>query len=83
MELEIQAYTKDRIHDVLDFEKRLRKEENFWGWEIDQAYISAVERSFEDESFKDSISLLAYREGAVVGRIDCCFETVEMFLPKL
>lgn len=27
MELEIQAYTKDRIPDVLDFERRLRKEE--------------------------------------------------------
>ena len=28
MELEIQMYTKDRIPDVLDFEKRLRKEED-------------------------------------------------------
>lgn len=70
MELEIQAYTKDRIPDVLDFERRLRKEEEDWGWEIDQAYISAVERSFDDRSFDDSISLLAYDDGAVVGRID-------------
>ena len=70
MELEIQAYTKDRIPDVLDFERRLRKEEEDWGWEIDQAYISAVERSFDDRSFDDSISLLAYDGGAVVGRID-------------
>lgn len=68
--LEIQTYTKDKIPDVLDFERRLREEENFWGWEIDQAYISAVEKSFEDKSFDDSISLLAYNDGAVVGRID-------------
>lgn len=70
MELEIQTYTKDRIPDVLNFERRLRKEENFWGWSIDQAYISAVERSFEDSSFDDSISLLAYKNGTVIGRID-------------
>lgn len=70
MELEIQAYTKDRIPDVLDFERRLRREEEDWGWAIDQAYISAVERSFDDRSFDDSISLLAYDDGAVVGRID-------------
>ena len=70
MELEIKMYTKDKIPDVLDFENRLRKEENFWGWEIDQAYISAVERSFDDRSFDDSISILAYDNGAVIGRID-------------
>lgn len=70
MKLEIQAYTKDRISDVLDFERRLREEENFWGWEIDHAYVDAVEKSFEDKSFDDAISLLAYENGAVVGRID-------------
>lgn len=70
MELEIQVYTKDRIPDVLDFERRLRKEEEDWGWEINQSYVSAVERSFDDRSFDDSISLLAYNDGAVVGRID-------------
>ena len=48
MELEIRTFTKDRIPDVLDFERRLRKEEEFWGREIDQAYVSAVERSFDD-----------------------------------
>lgn len=40
--VEIKRYTKDRIPDVLDFERRLRDEENFWGWKIDQAYVSAV-----------------------------------------
>ncbi len=68
--LEIQIYTKDKIPDVLDFEKRLREEENFWGWEINQDYIEAVENSFEDKCFNDSVSLLAYNDGKVVGRID-------------
>ncbi len=70
MKLEIQEYTKDKIPDVLDFERRLRKEETFWGWEIDEAYIRAVEKSFDDGAFDDSISLLAYADGLVVGRID-------------
>lgn len=70
MEWKIQPYTKDRIPDVLNFERRLRREEDFWQWEVDQAYVRAVERSFEDKSFDDAISLLAYNDGEVVGRID-------------
>ena len=70
MNLEIRTYTKDKIPDVLDFERRLREEEDFWGWEINRAYVNAVEKSFEDKSFDDSISLLAYVDGLVVGRID-------------
>ena len=48
----------------------MREEENFWGWEINDAYIQTVENSFEDSSFADSISLLAYDGYAVIGRID-------------
>ena len=70
MNLEIKRYTKDKIPDVLDFEKRLREEEDFWGWEINDAYTEAVEKSFDDSAFADSISLLAYADGKVVGRID-------------
>ena len=70
MDITVKRYTKDRIPDVLDFEKRLREEENFWGWEIDDAYIQAVEKSFDDSAFADSVSLLAYVDGIVVGRID-------------
>jgi hypothetical protein len=29
--MEIRKYTKEIIPDVIDFEKRLRVEENFWG----------------------------------------------------
>ncbi len=70
MNLQIIRYTKDKIQDVLSFEKRLREEENFWGWEINDAYIEAVKRSFDDIVFKDSISLLAYDANIVIGRID-------------
>ena len=70
MNLEIKKYTKDKIPDVLDFERRLREEETFWGWEINDAYIQTVEKSFEDSAFADSISLLAYDDKKVVGRID-------------
>lgn len=68
--MEIKRYTKERIQDVLTFERKLRKEEDTWGWEIDKKYIEAVTRSFDDPAFVNSISLLAYVENQVVGRID-------------
>ena len=70
MNLKVVRYTQDNIPDVLDFERRLREEEDFWGWEINDDYIQAVERSFDDRAFADSISLLAYEDDAVIGRID-------------
>lgn len=70
MKIEVRKYTKELIQDVIDFEKRLREEEAFWGWEIDEAYIESVRKSFEDVEFKSSISLLAYVDDKVVGRID-------------
>ena len=68
--MEIKHYTKDRILDVLQFERDLRAEENFWGWEIDEKYIADVTASFENPAFANSLSLLAYMDGKVVGRID-------------
>lgn len=70
MDIQIKKYTKDKIQDVLSFEKRLREEENFWGWEIDDAYINAVKKSFDDIAFQNTISLLAYDGNIVIGRID-------------
>ena len=70
MKMEIKHYTKDRISDVLRFERDLRAEENFWGWEIDEKYIADVTASFENPTFANSLSLLAYMDGKVVGRID-------------
>lgn len=70
MEIIIKRYTKDKIDDVIQFELDLRKEENFWGWEINDDYIKSVKDSFEKQEFKNSISLLAYVDNKVVGRID-------------
>ena len=69
MEIEIREYTLDRLEDVLAFEEDIRKEEE-WGWEIDEAYLMAVKKSFQEASFQDSVSLLAYKDQRVVGRID-------------
>lgn len=66
----IEKYTKDRIEQVFQFERDLRKEEAFWGWKIDEGYKERVARSFEKEQFAQSISLLAYVDDHVVGRID-------------
>ena len=66
--MEIKHYTKDRILDVLQFEHDLRAEENFWSWEIDEKYIADVTASFENPAFANSLSLLAYMDGKVVGR---------------
>ena len=70
MQIEIRTYTKERIKDVIQFENDLREEKNFWGWEIDDEYKRSVISGFDDESFSDSISLLAYVDNRVVGRID-------------
>ena len=70
MKICIKQFTADKIEDVLDFERRLRLEEDFWGWEIDENYIQSVKRSFEDPDFNTSLSLLAYIDERVVGRID-------------
>ena len=70
MPFEIRQYTEAEIPAVLDFERRLRAEEDVWGWEIDEKYISDVKASFRDGRFENSISLLAWEEGRVIGRID-------------
>ena len=70
MQIDILPYAKERIPDVINFEENLRRQENFWGWKIDQAYRENVEKSFCSLEFSHSISLLAYVEGKVVGRID-------------
>ena len=68
--MEVVLYTGDRISDVLRFEEQLRKEEDVWGWEINDAYIKNVTASFRDERFAGALSFLAYVDGKVVGRID-------------
>lgn len=36
MNIIMKEYTVDRINDVIEFELNIRKEEDFWGWEINQ-----------------------------------------------
>ena len=68
--INIRQYTEKEIPDVLAFEERLREEEDFWGWEINEQYINSVAESFRDHRFGNAESLLAYVDGQVVGRID-------------
>jgi len=71
MDIEIKPYIEQAIPDVIRFERRLREEEDCWGWEIDDDYVDRVRRSFADAAFDDAISLLAYAGQDVIGRIDC------------
>ena len=66
----VKAYTEQELSDVLSFERRLREEEDFWGWEIDEQYIKNVTVSFQDHRFDNAISFLAYVDGEVAGRVD-------------
>lgn len=68
--MEMKEYTFDRIPDVLQFEHDLRKEEDFWGWAIDESYEKAVRDSFSDPRFQNSVSYLCYMDDRVVGRIE-------------
>lgn len=68
--MDIKPYTEDRIDDVIAFERAIRAEEDFWGWDIDEAYVQAVKASFHDPKFDNAVSLLAYDGEQVVGRID-------------
>lgn len=70
MDIRIEKFKKERIGDVLQFEKDIRAEEDFWGWEIDEQYRRDVEKSFDAPEFCNALSFLAYADGKVVGRID-------------
>ena len=66
----IKPYTEEAIPDVLSFERALRAEEDFWGWEIDAEYVKSVTASFHDNRFSNALSFLAYQNERVIGRID-------------
>lgn len=68
--MEVLDFTREMIPDVIDFERRLRVEEPFYSWDIDEAYQRKVEATFDDPRFANAVSLLAYENGKVVGRID-------------
>lgn len=66
----IKRFTEKELPDVLAFEQCIREEEDVWGWEIDAQYEKSVSDSFHDPRFENAISLLAYQEDRVIGRID-------------
>ncbi len=68
--MEVLDFTREMIPDVIDFERRLRVEEPFYRWDIDEAYQKRVEATFDDPRFANALSLLAFENGKVVGRID-------------
>lgn len=68
--MEIVDYTRGMIPAVMDFERRLREEEPFYSWDIDEAYRKRMEASFDDPRFDGAVSLLALENDRVVGRID-------------
>ncbi|MCI5774172.1 MAG: GNAT family N-acetyltransferase [Erysipelotrichaceae bacterium] len=69
--IDILLFTRDKIKDVIEFEKELRKQEpNTYFWEIDDDYIASLAKSFDSPRFINAISLLAYKEEKVIGRID-------------
>lgn len=67
----IKLFEKEDIPKVIEFEYELRKQEpNTYYWEPDQDYVMQLEKSFADERFNTAISLIAHRNGQVIGRID-------------
>lgn len=67
----IKELTRESIRDVMDFEKQLRIEEpDTYFWEPDEEYTRQLMNSFDDPRFSCSVSLLAYKDNRVVGRID-------------
>ena len=67
----VELFTKDKIDAVLEFEAKLRRQEpDTFFMDAGESYRTLLERSFDDGRFVNSVSLLAYRAGRVVGRID-------------
>ena len=55
MQIRIESYTKERIDDVLAFEHELRRQEDSWDWEIDEAYEESVRVSFVDQALMEHL----------------------------
>ncbi|NLZ66826.1 MAG: GNAT family N-acetyltransferase [Clostridiaceae bacterium] len=69
--ISIVPFTVDKIDDVITFERRLRRQEpDTYLWDAGEDYRKALQDSFHDPRFVNSVSLLAYRSGKVIGRID-------------
>lgn len=69
--LTVEPLTRERIGDVLVFERELRRQEpDTYFMDAGESYQDLLERSFEDSRFTNAVSLLACEDGRVIGRID-------------
>lgn len=67
----VKMFEKEDIQKVIEFEYELRKQEpDTYYWEPDDNYVKQLEESFSDERFNTAVSLVAYKDDRVVGRID-------------
>lgn len=67
----VKLFEKEDIQNVIEFEQELRKQEpDTYYWEPDENYVKQLEESFSDERFNTAVSLVAYKDERVVGRID-------------
>lgn len=73
MNIIIKEYTKELIDDAIKFELDLRKEEDFYTYNIDNEYKDRINNSFNNPLFNNAVSYLAYIDNKVVGRIDASF----------
>ena len=69
--ISVEKFTQDRIGAVLEFGAELRRQEpdTFFA-DAGENYRARLERSFEDGRFTNAVSLLAWEDGRVIGRID-------------
>lgn len=67
----VELFTEDKIDGVMEFERELRAQEpDTFFMDAGDGYRTRLENSFHDNRFINALSLLAYKEGRVVGRID-------------
>lgn len=69
--ISVEPFTEDKIDGVMEFERELRAQEpDTFFMDAGEGYRELLKDSFSDGRFANALSLLAYKEGRVVGRID-------------
>ena len=69
--ISIETFTEDKIDDVMEFEAELRRQEpGIYFMDAGEGYRKLLKESFHDSRYCNAISLLAYKNGNIIGRID-------------
>lgn len=67
----VERFTEGQIGAVLEFESELREQEpDTFFMDAGEGYRERLKKSFHDGRFDNAVSLLAWENGRVVGRID-------------